>query len=104
MDGHCQDEFLLCTDPGLEQERINVTFRWIRQHTTSCSLRAGVVCCLPSCAQGSSASVMENWGFSAFLGFVGRLGVLCVCGMLVLLVLSLIFTMLGLLSLDAPFG
>ena len=27
MDGQCQDEFLHCTDPGLEQERINVTFR-----------------------------------------------------------------------------
>ena len=52
MDGQCQDEFLHCTDPCLEQERINVTFRWIRQHTTSCPLRAGVVCCLPTCAQG----------------------------------------------------
>ena len=29
MDGQCQDEFLHCTDPGLEQERIYVTFRWI---------------------------------------------------------------------------
>ena len=52
MDGQCQDEFLHCTDSGLEQERINVTFRWIWQHTTSCPLRAGVVCCLPTCAQG----------------------------------------------------
>ena len=26
--GQCQDEFLHCTDPGLEQERINVTFHW----------------------------------------------------------------------------
>ena len=33
MDGQCQDEFLNCTNPGLERERINVTFRWIRQHT-----------------------------------------------------------------------
>ena len=66
MDGQCRDEFLHCTDPGLEQERINVTFRWIRQHTTSCPLWAGVVCCLPMCAQGSSATVMGNWEFSAF--------------------------------------
>ena len=29
IDGQCQDEFLHFTDPGLEQERINVTFRWI---------------------------------------------------------------------------
>ena len=37
MDGQCQDEFLHCTDPGLEQERINVTFRWITRHTASCA-------------------------------------------------------------------
>ena len=70
MDGQCQDEFLHCTDPGLEQERINVTFRWIRQHTTSCHLRAGVVCCLPTCAQGFSIPVMENGGLAPF-GFCG---------------------------------
>ena len=58
MDGQCQDEFLHCTDPGLEQERINVTFRWIKQHVASCSfLRTGVACCLPACAQGSSVPV-----------------------------------------------
>ena len=96
MDGQCQDEFLHCTDPGLEQERINVTFRWIRQHTTSCPLRAGVVCCLPTCAQGSSGTVMGNWGFSAFWVLWGLLGVLCVWVMLVLLVLSLMFTGFGL--------
>ena len=45
---------------GPEQERINIMFRWIRQHTTSCLLWAGVVCCLPTCAQGSSAPVMGN--------------------------------------------
>ena len=56
MDGQCQDEFLHCTGSGREQKRIHVTFRWIRQHTTSCPLRPGVVCCLPTCAQGSSAT------------------------------------------------
>ena len=63
MDGQCQDEFLHCTDPGLEQERINVTFRWIKQHTVSCPLRTGVACCLPTCAQGLSilvAGVVEK--------------------------------------------
>ena len=65
----------------------------IRQHTPSCPLRAGVVCCLPTCAQGSSATVSVNWEFSAFWDLCGLLGVLCV---LVLLVLSLIFTGLGL--------
>ena len=38
VDGQCQDEFYHCTDPGYEQERINVTFRWIRHHVASCSL------------------------------------------------------------------
>ena len=42
MDGHCQDEFLHCTDPDLEQQRINVTFQWIMQHVASCPfLRTG---------------------------------------------------------------
>ena len=42
MDGQCQDEFLHCTDPGSDQERINVTFRWIKQHVASCPfLRTG---------------------------------------------------------------
>ena len=96
MDGQCQDEFLHCTDPGLEQERINVTFRWIRQHTTSCPLRAGVVCCLPTCAQGFSVPDMGNGGSSTFWVLWGLLGVLCVWGILVLLVFSLILTGLGL--------
>ena len=71
MDGQCQDEFLHCTSPGLEQERINVTYRWIRQHTRFCPLlKAGVVCCLPTCAKGSSVHVTGNLGFSCFLGFL----------------------------------
>ena len=61
MDGRCQDEFLHRTDPGREQERINGTFRWVKQHVSSCPLfNAGVACCLPTCAQGSSVLVMEN--------------------------------------------
>ena len=96
MDGQCQDKTLHCTDPSLEQERTNVTFRWIRQHTTSCPLRAGVVCCLATCAQGSAATVLGNWEFRTFWVLWGLFGVLCVWGMLVLLLLSLIFTGLGL--------
>ena len=43
MDGQCQDDFIHCTNPVSEQERINVTFSSIRQHATSCSLlRVGV--------------------------------------------------------------
>ena len=53
MDGLCQDEFLHCTSPGLERVRMNITFRWIRQHTSFCPLfKAGVLCCLPTCAKG----------------------------------------------------
>ena len=79
IDGQCQDEFLHCTDPGLEQERINVTFRSIRQHACSCPLRAGVVCCLPTCAQGFSVPVMENGGLAP-LGFCGGSLGSCVYG------------------------
>ena len=33
MDGCCQDEYLHCTDPRLEGEQVNVTIRWIRNHS-----------------------------------------------------------------------
>ena len=70
MDGQCQDEVLHRTDPGWEQERINVTFRWIKQHALSCPLlRAGVACCLPTCAKGSSVLVTGTVGQWRFLGF-----------------------------------
>ena len=86
IDGQCQDEFLHCTDPGLEQERINVTFRWIRQHVSpSLLFRTGVACCLPTCAQGSSVPVMGNFGFGVFLAFWLLFGVLCIWRVLVCL-------------------
>ena len=60
MDGQCQDEFFHCTSSGRDLERINVTFRWIKQHAFSCPfLKAGVACCLPTC-EGSSVPVMGN--------------------------------------------
>ena len=74
----------------LEQERIYVTFRRIRQHVASCPfLRTGVACCLPTCAQGSSVPNTGNldpllllirccYGVCAFLGFWVLLGVLCI--------------------------
>ena len=77
MVGQCQDEFLHCTDPGLEQERINVTFRWIKKHVATCPfLRTGVACCLPTCAQGSSVSVTELVEKGAAWGLLVLLGVL----------------------------
>ena len=96
MDGQCQDEFRHCTDPCREQERTNITFRWIKQHVSSCRLfMAGVACCLPTCAQGSSVPVMENAVFGVFWAFWFLLGALCIWGVLVLLV-SLLGTRLGL--------
>ena len=56
MDGSCQDEYLHCTHPLREGERVNITFRWIRKHVPQCPLAAGVVCCLPTCAKGSHVS------------------------------------------------
>ena len=68
-------------------ERINVTFRWINQHVCSCPLfKAGVACCLPTCAQGSSVPVMENAVSGVFWAFWFLLGALCICRVLVLLV------------------
>ena len=97
MDGQCQDKFLHRTDPGREQERINITFRWVKQHVSSCPLfKAGVACCLPTCAQGSSVPVMENAVFGVLGAFWFLLGVLCIWRVLVLLV-SLLCTRLGLL-------
>ena len=80
MDGQCQDEFLHCTDPRLKQERIDVTFRWIRQHTGSCPLRTGVVCCLPTCAWGSSAALTRVVGNGTLGAFWVLLGVLVYMG------------------------
>ena len=77
MDVQCQDEFLHCTDPGLKQERINVSFRWIKRHTASCALRTGAVCWLPTCVQGSSAAVTGGVGVGTFGALWVLLGVLC---------------------------
>ena len=67
MDGQCQDEFLHCKGSGRDQERINVTFRWIKQHASSCpSLKTEIACCLPTCAQGSSVPHTVNLGFAVF--------------------------------------
>ena len=96
MDGQCQDEFLHCTSPGLEHERINVTFRWIRQHAHFCPLfKAGVVCCLPTCAKGLSVQVTGNLGFSCFWAFWFLLCVLCMLEVLGLVFYLLVCTKLG---------
>ena len=78
MDGQCQDEFYHCTDPGSDQERINITFRWVKQHVASCSfLRTGVACCLPTCSRGFSFSDTGEVGIGVFGWFFGFFLVLC---------------------------
>ena len=82
MDGQCQDEFLHRTDPGREQERINLTFRWIKQHVHSCPLfKAGMACCLPTCVQGCSFPVLGDFGvWFGIFGFCGFFLVFCAHG------------------------
>ena len=81
MDVQCQDEFLHRTDPGREQERINITFRWVKQHVSSCHLfRTGVACCLPTCAQGLSVPVMGISGNGVVWAFWLLFCVLCAWG------------------------
>ena len=108
MDGRCQDKFLHCTDPGLEQELINVTFRWIKQHVLSCPLfKARVACCLPSCAQGSSVPVTGNVVDGVFLGFLASLLCLVCLGGASLACLPFAhktWVTLVCLLLDTPFG
>ena len=85
------------TDPGREQTRINITFRWVKQHVSSCPLlKAGVACCLPTCAKGLSVPVMENSGIRFFRAFWFLLGVLCIWRVLVFLA-SLLRARFGLL-------
>ena len=97
MDGRCQDKFLHRTDLVREQERINITIRWIKQHVSSCPLfGTGVVCCLPACAKGLSVPVVGNSGNGVFWALWLLFSVLCVWEVLVLLV-SLLRTRLGLL-------
>ena len=96
MDGQCQDEFRHCTDPGSDQERINITFRWVKQHVASCSfLRTGVTCCLPTCARVLSFSDTEIVEIGSFWAFWLLLGTLCILEVLVLLVYTLVCTKFG---------
>ena len=85
MDGRCQDEYLHCTSPGLAERRVNITYRWIRNHTSSCPLMAGVLGSIPTCAHGSPVLGLA-WGNSTvpvwvLLGFL----VVLICGLLIVL-------------------
>ena len=107
MDGQCQDEFLHRTDPGREQDRIYITFRWVKQHVSSCPLlKAGVACCFPMCAKGSSVPLMRNT-VNGVLGGFGFFLVSCAYGsssLSGLPVLHKTWVTLVCLLLDTPFG
>ena len=96
MDGQCQDEFLHRTNPGRKQDRINVTFRWVKQHVSSSPfLKEGIACCLPTCAQGSSVPDTGNLGFGVFWNFMFLFSALCILLGFALLVYPQLCTRLG---------
>ena len=77
MDGSAQSEYLHCTMPGLQGPRVNLTYRWVAQHTASCPLAGVVGCLLPSCVQGLAEPSSRlwkdgenNWSFSWELAFL----------------------------------
>ena len=77
MDGSAQSEYLHCTMPGLQGPRVNLTYRWVAQHTASCPLAGVVGCLLPSCVQGLAEPGSRfwekgenNWSFSWGLAFL----------------------------------
>ena len=77
MDGSAQSEYLHCTMPGLQGPRVNLTYRWVAQHTASCPLAGVVGCLLPSCVQGLPEPSSRfgykgenNWSFSWELAFL----------------------------------
>ena len=61
MDGSAQSEYLHCTMPGLQGPRVNLTYRWVAQHTASCPLAGVVGCLLPSCVQGLAEPGSRLW-------------------------------------------
>ena len=93
MNGRCQDEYLHCTDPLQGGERVNITFRWIRNHVPRCPVTAGVVCFLPTCVKGSS--VPTNAG-SSLPGFLLLVSLLVLVGWGLFRVVALVSTNLGL--------
>ena len=91
MDGQRQDEFLHCMDSGLEQERINVTFRRIRQNVASCPLlRTGVAlfsnecagfvdCCCKVCGQRCLLGILGAPSPAGFFLFMSAGSLRCAC-------------------------
>ena len=71
--------------PGLADRRVNITYRWIRNHIPSCPVAAGVLGSLPTCAHGSPVLGPVARGVPIpELVFLGLL-VTLVCGLLIVL-------------------
>ena len=89
---------------------MNLTFRWVIQHASSCPLfKAGVACCLPTCAQGRSFPVVRDFGvgFGIFFCFFGFFSVSCAYGSFGLAELPFVYktwVTLVCLLLDTSFG
>ena len=77
-------EYEHCTASELQGPRVNLTYRWVDQHTASCPLAGVVGCVLPTCAQGlvepSSRWLGEGENkWSSFWGLVLLFVNPCVC-------------------------
>ena len=64
MDGLTQSEY------GLQGPRVNLTFRWVAQHITSCPLAGVMGCVLPSCVQGLAEPDPQGYKWSSSWGLV----------------------------------
>ena len=88
MDGQCQDEFFHCADLGLEQERINITFRWIKQNVSSCPLFTKVCISLDTPIGRRSVGALSLLPLGSLLGSTKKLPVRFVMGFVVFIDLS----------------
>ena len=52
LDGLALSEYEHCTASELQGPRVNLTYRWVAQHSASCPLAGVVGCLLPTCVQG----------------------------------------------------
>ena len=68
MDGLAQSEYEHRTAPGLQGQRVNLTYRWVTQHITSCPLAGPVGCALPTCAQGLADPCPRVGGYGNQIG------------------------------------
>ena len=58
MEGRCQDEYLHSTDPRLDEERVNITFLWLKNHVLLAHLCKGST---RPCMRGTGWAGMEFW-------------------------------------------